>query len=163
MKLVRIYLRVLTLLAPNAAVRMDAGDRQPGARHDAIRRTGAVRQGGRRTRPACKRSAATPSGRVWSRCWRSGWGSASSTSCAARGRALCRPAGALPPAGSAVGIFRARAGAAARLPQQQAFRPADEADAAGHRRAVGTCGSGSSASIWPASSRSSCCCRCRST
>ena len=53
------------------------------------------------------------------------------------GRAARRPARAPPPAGRADQLFRARAAASALLSRRHAFGPADEGDAHRHRRAVG--------------------------
>src|SRR5215211_8156186 len=52
------------------------------------------------------------------------------------GRALCRPSLASSAPGGADRLFRTRAAAAALLSRHDSFGPADEGDAAGHRRAV---------------------------
>ena len=55
-------------------------------------------------------------------------------------RSLRRPPRASPPPRRADRLFRARAAASAHLSRQHPFRPADEGDAAGHRRTVGAVG-----------------------
>ncbi len=116
--------------------RLDAGGRQSGAGRRAIRRAGAVRQGDRRAVAAGRGGfpGAGPPAAGLARL-RAVHDRLRHGGCVVR-----RQAGASPPAGRAVGLFRARSVAADRVPRRHAFRPRAQGDAERHRLAVGPLG-----------------------
>ena len=117
--------------------RLAAGHRQRSARGRTVRGTGPVRldhrcadeqPGGRHTRYGLERRLAA-AGRL-------GWVRPVHHRLRRVRRLACRPAGAPTAPGGPDQLFRSHPAAAADLPHRRAFGPADEGDAAGHRRAL---------------------------